>query len=119
MEFTYRNRKHIAKVALVSLAFILLLGLNLKIYGGTYDKGDFEGIIANQLKDLEHCILSNIDHRESVNNTVQIKRLLDTGYNIIVDCILLIFTHFIWIFRSKLLWERRHTLVSLCVRMNE
>jgi hypothetical protein len=120
MESTYRNRKHIARIALVPLVCILLLAFNFKIWDGIYSQGNLEKIIVYQLKELEHCILLNYDNMEKVENAVQIKQFLDTGFiGIIIDCVLLSFTHFIWIYRSKLFCERRYTLVSLCVRMDE
>jgi len=73
MEFTYRNRKHIARIALVPLVCILLLALNFKIWDGTYSEGNLEKIIVNQLKELEHCILSNNDNMEKIKDPIQIK----------------------------------------------
>ncbi|HEY5586592.1 MAG TPA: hypothetical protein VIK78_19140 [Ruminiclostridium sp.] len=120
MEFTYRNRKHIARIALVSIAFFLLLALNFKIWGGTYSVGDLEKIVINQSKEFEHCILITNDIKGNLKNAVQIKQLLSTGFNgKIIDCVLLSFTSFFGIYRSKLFCERRYTLVSLCVRMDE
>lgn len=120
MEFAYRNRKHIARITLVSLVCILLLALNFKILGGTYSQGDIKKVIANQLKELEYCILSNNANMENVNDSAQIKQLSDTGFiGIIIDCVLLYFTLFISIYRSKLFCKRRYTLVYLCVRKDE
>lgn len=120
MEFIYKNIKHIARITLVSLVFILLLALNFKIWDETYSKGHPEEIIVNLSEELGHCILSNNDNMENVKDAVQIKQLLDTGFiGIIIDCVLLSFSHFISIYSSKLFCGRRYTLVSLCIRMDE
>lgn len=120
MEFTYRNRKHIARIALIPLVCILLLALNFKIWGGTYSEGDLEKNVVNLSKELEHCILSNNDNMEKIKGPIQIKQLLDTGFiGIIINCALLSFIRFISIYRSKLFSIRRYTLVSLCVRLDE
>lgn len=120
MEFAYRNRKYITRITLVSLAFILLLLLNFKVLVGTYSQGNLNNIIPNQLKELEYCILSNNANIINVNDSAQIKQLSDTGFiGIIIDCVLLLFTHSIWIYRSKLFCVRRYTLVALCVRKDE
>ena len=120
MEFGYRKRKNITRIAVVSLVFILLLLLNFKELGGTYSQGDLKNILANQLNEFEYCILSNNANIINVNDSAQIKQLTDTGFiGIIIDCILLLFIHSISIYRNKLFCARRYTLVSLCVRMDE
>jgi len=120
MEFTYKNRKHIARIMLVHLVVILLLALSFEIWGTTYSESNLERIVLNQSKELKHCALSNKDNNEDAKGAVQKKQLLDTAFTgIIIACILLLFTRFIWIYRSKLFKERRYTLVSLHVRMDE
>lgn len=120
MESKYRNSKYIARINLVPLVFILLLTLNFKIWGGTYSEGQFKKIKNNQSKELEYCTLSNTDNRVNLKADVEIKQLLDTDFSgIFINCVLLSFIPFIWIYRSELFCKRRDTLVSLCVRMDD
>jgi hypothetical protein len=120
MKFIYKNRKHIARILLANIVFILLLAFNFKVWGGSYSEGSLQDIIIHESKELEHCILLNNDNKENVKVDVQIKQLLDAGFaNIIIDFILLSFIHFIYICRSKLFYKKRYTLVSLCVRMDD
>jgi hypothetical protein len=120
MEFTYRNRKHIARINLIPLVFILLFTLNFKILGGTYSEDQLKKIKKNQSKELEYGTLSNTNNKVNLKIDVEIKQLLDTDFSdIIIDCALLSFIPFIWIYRSELFCNRRDTLVSLCVRMDD
>lgn len=120
MKFVYKNRKYVARILLVNIVFILLLAFNFKIWGGAYSEGSLQDIINHESKELEHCILLNNDNKENVKAVVQVKQLLDVGFaNIIIECLLLSFIQFIYICRSKLLYKKRYTLVSLCVRMDD
>lgn len=115
MEFTYKNRKHIARIALALLVILLLSALGFKILGGTYSQGNVEEIVFSQSKELGHCILSN-----DYNHAAQIKHLLDGGFACIVAfCVLLSLPCFILICRGHLFGNKGDSLVSLRVRMNE
>lgn len=119
MEFIYRNRKYAARIALVSLVFILLLVLSFKIFGGKNNKANLNKVRVNRSKVIEYCIPSD-NNKQNIKSSVQIKRLVDVGFaNIIISCAILSLIHFIRIYRSNLFCERRYTLVSLCVRMDE
>lgn len=112
MEFTYRNRKHLAKITLVSLVFILLLALNLKVWGGTSGNDAHLNIcIGSQSILLNHYILSDNYSRKNVRTA---------GYiGIIVISVFLSFIRFIWKYRNSSFYEKKYTLVTLCVRMDE
>lgn len=120
MEFTYKNRKHIARFTIALLILILILLLIFKMSRGTYSI-IINNIIVNQTKELEHCILPTNDNRENVKVVLPRKHLYNTDFlNIIIyGFVLLVFIHFIWIFRSKFFYGKKYTPVSLCVRMDE
>lgn len=111
MELIYRNRKHITRIALIPLVFILLLASNFKIWSGTNSYHGLEVTIDSQSILLDHGILSNNRNSENANNTGFI--------GVIVACVLLPFVRFTWKYKIKLFCEKRYTLVSLCVRMDE
>ena len=119
MEFTYKRRKCTAAI-LISLVFTFLLALIF--WGGVYSEGGPEQTIIHQSKEVEHCILLN-NSNENVNTAVHVKQLFNTGFiGIIPGCIFLSFLPFIYficVCRSKLFCKRKHTLVSLCVRIND
>lgn len=120
MGFTYRSRKITTRVACVSLVFFLLTAFIFKIQGGTCHKSGFGEITVNQSNEFAQIIFTNNDKSETVQNTVPIKQLLDTGFiGIIIGCVLSAFLRFFGINRSKFFSERRYTLVSLCIRMDE
>jgi hypothetical protein len=117
MEFTYQNKKHISRILL--LMVILLLSFNFKIYTRADNEGNLNETIVNQSKEFKYNILSNDDNKEKVKVAVQIKQLLDAVFTgISIDSVTLLFTPFILIYRSKFFFERKDTLVSLCVRMD-
>ena len=119
MEFIYNKRKYIASLSFVPLFLTLLLALNFKIWGGINNDGDLEKIIANQTQELDHCLLSNIDNSINVKSATQIKQFLDTELmGAMIDCVIF-FTLLVWIDQSKFFCERRDTLISLCIRMDE
>jgi hypothetical protein len=119
MEYTFRNRKQIARIALVFLVFILLLAWSFKIWGVTDSEGKLSKIVVNQLKTFEYCVLP-YNNSAIVEDSFQIKKLLDTGFNAVsIDFFLLLFAYFTLKYRSKLFIGKRYNLVSLCVRINE
>ncbi len=119
MEYTFRNRKQIARIALVFMVFILLLTSSFKICGVTDSEGKLSEIVVNRLKTFEYCILP-YNNSAAVEDSFQVKKLLDIGFNAVsIDFFLLLFAYFILKYRSKLFIGKRYTLVSLCVRMNE
>jgi hypothetical protein len=115
MGFTYRNRKHIARAALVLFVFILFLATCFIVWEGAYGEGSREATIISQFVELRQFNLPN----DSVN-TEKPKHQLDSGLiGLSIICVLLILTCFIEIYRNKLFTQRNRTLVAFCVRMNE
>lgn len=115
MESIYKNKKYIAGIIIVPIVFILLFAFNFKKCDGAYNKGNLEESIINQSKE---CILSN--YKEVVKDTFHIKPFMNTCFiDTISNHVLFLFTLFICICRSKLFFERKYTLVSLRVRMDE
>lgn len=119
MKSIYRNKKYIARIALISLVFIFLLALSFKIFSGNSNKADIKKLRVNNLKVVEYCIPSD-SSKQNVNSIDQNKQLFDIGFTgIIIGSAILLLTYFIRINRGKLFCKRRYTLVSLCVRMDE
>lgn len=113
MVSTYRSQKRITRIAYIPLMFTLFLILNyFTVSREAYPNGgglelitDSQSIVQNQ------TILTDTYSSEHVKNTGA------TG--IVDDCIFLQLICLIYIYKSILLWRRRYTLVSLCVRMDE
>jgi hypothetical protein len=120
MEFAYRNRKCIAQIVLIPLMLILLLALNFKIWGGSYNSGDFEEIIISQSTELNHCILSVGGSRVSVQNTTPIKQLPAVGSpGVAAECAVLPLFRFLRRRGSESSASPQSTLVFLSVRKDE
>jgi hypothetical protein len=120
MEYTYRNRKHIARIALISTVIILLLALNYRLWGGFYTEGDLEDIILTQSDELKHCILCNNEVMAELRDASIINHVSDVDFiGILTFCSLFSVTWIVWDCRNKSDWKDSFTLVSLCVRMDE
>lgn len=116
MSFICRNKKHIAIIILVPIVFILLFACTFRKFNLTYNGGNIDSDIVNQSKEF---ILSN-DSMEIIKSSFQVNPL--TGnclINIISGQALLSFIILISRCRSRFLYKKRYTLVSLCVRMNK
>lgn len=122
MESTYRSKKRITRIAYIPLVFILFLALNnFTVSSGTSPNGgSLEVITGSQSTVLNHTILTDTYSWENIKAAYSREHVKSTGANGTVDdCIFLLLICLIWRCKSILLWRRRYTLVSLCVRMDE
>ncbi|HWT76935.1 MAG TPA: hypothetical protein VN258_19720 [Mobilitalea sp.] len=120
MEFIYNFRKYIARSILVPFVIILLQAFIFNTWSGSYREGSLEDIVIRQSAEYSNCFLSYIESKLIIKDSVQVKQLVKpvlTG--ITIGCFLLSLIPFLWISRSILFFERKYTLVSLCVRMDE
>lgn len=120
MESTYRSKKRIIRITYIPLVLILFLALNnFTVSSGTYP--NCGGLITgNQSIGFNHIILTDTYSWENIKDTYSREHVKNTGAASTIDnCIFLLLIIHIWRYKSILLWRRRYTLVSLCVRLDE
>ena len=119
MEFACGSRKRMAGSLLILLVFLLLLSLSSNVWGRPYGNDDPSKTIFHQLDESSHSIFFS-DNGENIKTAVPVKPLTDAGFLGLLICpVLLSLTHFSRIYRGEPFCEKRFTLVSLRVRMDE
>ncbi|WP_088228670.1 hypothetical protein [Desulfosporosinus sp. FKB] len=121
MTLIYRSKKCLTRIALIPLAFILFLAVNVTVSSGTSSNSvDHEGITSSQSIVLNHTFLTDTYGWEKIKDTYSRDNIKGIGSGGRVDILFsLPLLCLIWKNKSKLLWRRNYTLVSLCVRMDE
>lgn len=118
MELARGSRKRMAGSLLIFLVFLLLISSSYKAWDGSCGNSGPSKTVFHQLDETAHRIIS--DNGENIKTAVPVKQLSDAGFiGLLIFSVLLSVTRFSRIYRGELFCERRFTLVSLRVRMDE